>query len=513
MSAKQITAFREPIPGKEAPLKQHILLLENEVVSLQKRLEAAHRKIAQLENRDPQQAIDGLLEDLRKAEKARIAKELENIEASKQATSSQPDSESKRAPKTGHGPREQQALDTMIEVYELADESRKCPLCEGEIVPLGEQFEDSEDIHVIERRYFRRQLRRRKYRCSCNACVITTPGPHRLIAGGRYSLEFTEQVAADKYLDNIPLERQVRRMARIGLEVTSQTLYDQLDALVGVLMPTYERLGQKVLEAKVLHADETRWPRLDGKGLCNWTVWTRTTPDIAHFAILDSRSTSAAWQLFRNYHGTIVVDGYQVYESLAAESKSLDIANCWAHCLRKFRDLEEIFPAASAQILALIGKLYEVEQEVEGPFPGNAEAQALRLALRQERSQPILKDIKQWAETGVGLPRSDLGKAVRYMLKRWRALTRFLDDPQIPLDNNAAERSLRGLVIGRKVHYGSKSRRGTEVAAVLYTLFETAKLCGVNPERYLHAATLVALSAPGATLLPHEYRDQISLGQ
>lgn len=506
MSTNGISGFREPAPGPEAPLKRHILMLESENQALQRQLEAAHRRIAQLENRDPQQAIDGLLADLRKAEKTRIAKELAQIEAEKKAT---PAAEPKaKAP--GHGPREQTALDLFVEEYELAEESWVCPQCDGTIVPMGQQFEESEDITVIERRYSKRQLRRRKYRCSCNGCIVTTPGPLRLIPGGRYSLEFAIQVAADKYLDHLPLERQVRQMARAGLEVTSQTLYDQLDALAQALMPTYQRLGQIVLEAPVLHADETRWPRLDGKGLCNWTVWTRTTPDIAHFAILDSRSTSAAWQLFRGYKGTIVVDGYQVYESLAAESKDLQIANCWAHCLRKFRDLEDQHPQASSRVLGLIGKLYEVEQEVEGPFPGTEEAQLLRLRLRREKSKPFLKEIKHWAETEVGMPRSELGKAVRYMLKRWLALTRFVDDPQIPLDNNAAERSLRGPVIGRKVHYGSKSRRGTEVAAVLYTLLETAKLCGItDPAKYLHAATVVALSVEGATLTPQEYRDKV----
>ena len=103
------------------------------------------------------------------------------------------------------------------------------------------------------------------------------------------------------------------------------------------------------------------------------------------------------------------------------------------------------------------------------------------------------------------LPRSELGKVVRYMLKRQKGLGRFLENGRIPLDNNAAERSLRGLVVGRKVHYGSKSKRGTEVAAIFYTLFETARLCGVEPVGYVRAAMYQALENPGSALLPHEY--------
>ena len=116
----------------------------------------------------------------------------------------------------------------------------------------------------------------------------------------------------------------------------------------------------------------------------------------------------------------------------------------------------------------------------------------------------ILQEIRTWAETEVGLPRSGLGKAVKYMLKRWKALTRFLDDPRIPLDNNAAERSLRGPVVGRKNHYGSKSKRGTEVAAIFYTLLETAKLQGVDPALYLKMVVERALAVPGTVTLPKD---------
>lgn len=202
-----------------------------------------------------------------------------------------------------------------------------------------------------------------------------------------------------------------------------------------------------------------------------------------------------------------MVDGYQVYESLARDGPGLQLVNCWAHVRRKFKDISENFPTACSQILALIRRLYEVEREVPGPFPGTAEAQQERARLRAEKSRGILDEILGWAHTSVGLPRSALGAAVRYMLKRWEGLTRFVDNPRLPLDNNAAERALRGVVVGRKVHYGSKSKRGIEVAAIFYTLLETAKLCGVDPSRYLRAALQHALENPGSALLPQDFRD------
>ena len=157
---------------------------------------------------------------------------------------------------------------------------------------------------------------------------------------------------------------------------------------------------------------------------------------------------------------------------------------------------------ACAEIGSLIGELYAIERLVPGPFPGDAAAQTLRQQLRHDRSRPLLDRIWQWATVQVGLPRSDFGKAVRYMLERWPGLTRFIDDPRIPLDNNAAERALRGPVVGRKNHYGSRSLRGTQVAAVFYTLCETARLAAVDPQAYLLHAVYAAIAQPGTITFP-----------
>lgn len=127
----------------------------------------------------------------------------------------------------------------------------------------------------------------------------------------------------------------------------------------------------------------------------------------------------------------------------------------------------------------------------------------LRAQLRQEQSTTIVEAIRGWAQQPRALPESSLGKAIAYMRGLWSGLTRFLDDARIPLDNNATERGLRGMVVGRKNHYGSRSQRGTEVAALFYSLIESAKLCGVEPTAYLLHATHAALEAPGAVTLPH----------
>jgi transposase len=159
-------------------------------------------------------------------------------------------------------------------------------------------------------------------------------------------------------------------------------------------------------------------------------------------------------------------------------------------------------------VLDLIGQLYAVERACPGIEAGvsdesRAEALALRATARRERSAALVAAIHAWAHRQRPLPESSLGKAIAYMLGLWPGLTRFLDDPRIALDNNATERALRGMVIGRKNHYGSRSKRGTEVAALFYSLIESAKLCGVEPKAYLLSATSAALRNPGTVTLPH----------
>jgi transposase len=172
---------------------------------------------------------------------------------------------------------------------------------------------------------------------------------------------------------------------------------------------------------------------------------------------------------------------------------------------RKFIDAEPNYPVPCGRSLDLIGKLFAIDREVpcvdavESP-----EVLSLRQQLRTERSKPVLDELLAWAEETrpVALPRGGLGKAITYLLGHWQGLSRFLEDPRIPLDNNLAERELRGVVIGRKNHYGSRSQRGIEVAAILYSLTESAKLVGAEPHSYLLRATRAALERPGTVTLP-----------
>jgi len=407
-----------------------------------------------------------------------------------------------REPRRGHGPREQKELRIVVESHELAPNARTCSVCNGSLEEMSGQAEETEEIDVLAREFVLKKHVRKKYRCRCGACIETAPAPPRLVPGGRYSLAFAIAVAISKYADHLPLERQVKIMKREGLVVDSQTLYDQIEALARVLWPAYDRLGAELLDEPVLFADETPWPLLGkGEASARWHAWTIASPKGAYYEIHDTRGLEAGKSLLAGFKGVAVTDGYGVYDALEKRMPDLRIAQCWSHIRRKFVDCESAFPEETEQILGMIRELYAIEDRA----PAGAEGDLVRKQLRATESRCVLSRIQAWCVAVSCTPGSRLAKAIEYMSARWSRATLFLEHPEIPLDNNGAERALRGLVVGRKNHYGSRSRRGTEVAAVFYTLVESAKLAGVDPAAYLKAAAEAALANPDATpLLPSD---------
>jgi transposase len=410
-------------------------------------------------------------------------------------------------PARGHGPRPQQLPLRAVD-WKLPEAARRCPTCAGDLTEMRDQHEESEEITVVQRQFVLLTHRRQKYRCRCEATVVTAPGPPKLIPGGRYSVDFAIEVAASKYLEHMPLERQVRSMTREGLQIDSQTLWDQLDALAQHHQGTYEALGQRLLAEPVVHADETWWPLLDRRPSKRWWVWSVASETGVVYRIQPSRSTEAAGKLLEGYQGVVMADGYGAYAALARAAPGLSLAHCWSHVRRKFIEIQDFYRGPCDEILSLLGELFAIERGLPALHHGPADTrdEILRLIgdVRATQSRPIVARIRDWAYAQRCTPESGLRKAIDYMLGLWVGLTRFLDDPRVPLTNNLAERELRTVVLGRKNHYGSKSRRGTEVAAILYSLLETAQLIGVEPKAYLSDATRRVIKQPDAVLLPHD---------
>jgi transposase len=471
-------------------LRQAAKLLERENERLLRQLLELKQKLASAEGKGSEQLE--LLAELERQLAARNRKLFGD--SSEKRGSSRASQE--RPSQAGHGPREQPTLAIIEREHVLDEADRVCPSCGGHLAVMAGQSEDSEEVDVLERQFVLVRHKRQKYRCSCGSCIETALGPHKLIPGGRYSTDFAVSVAIAKYADHLPLERQVRIMKRQGLAVDSQTLWDQINALARHLQPAHEALRHYVLQQPCIGADETFWRLMEGNGdNKRWQTWAVVAPHAVSYRILDSRSAAAAAEVLDDYAGTLLCDGYSAYESLKKRGGRFEITHCWAHVRRKFVEAEEVAPAPAKQALDLIGKLYAAEKDCASEDD--------RRRIRELHSRDIVGRIQEWALRQEALPRSPLRKAIAYMGDLWPGLLRFLDDPRLALDNNATERAMRGVVVGRKNHYGSRSERGTEVAALFYSLIESAKLAGVEPDAYLRAAARLGIRGEQIRL-PHE---------
>jgi len=470
-------------------LRQAAKLLERENERLLRQVLELKQKLASAEGKGTEQ-----LELLAELERQLAARNRKLFGDSSEKRGSSKTAQEK-PPQPGHGPREQPELAIVEREHVLDEADHVCPSCGGRLSEMAGQSEDSEEVEVLERQFVLVRHKRKKYRCACGGCIETALGPDKLIPGGRYSIDFAVSVAIAKYTDHLPLERQVRIMKRQGLVVDSQTLWDQINALARHLQPAHAALHGYVLAHPCIGADETFWRLMEGNGENKrWQTWAIVAPNAVSYRILDSRSAAAAADVLGDYAGTVLCDGYSAYEALKKRGGRFELAHCWAHVRRKFVEAEPVAPVAG-EALNLIGELYAAEE--------GCSSDDERKRIRDQYSRDIVRRIQDWALRQDTLPRSPLRRAIEYMGDLWPGLLRFVDDPRLALDNNATERGLRGVVLGRKNHYGSRSERGTEVAALFYSLIESAKLAGVEPDAYLRKAARLAIRGERIPL-PHE---------
>jgi transposase len=417
----------------------------------------------------------------------------------------------KKKPTPPDGVREQKSLPIEEVTHELAASERLCKSCGKPLSEHGEPQDAYEDHTVVQRRFVLQRHKVKHYACACGA-TAEAPTPPRLPGCGRYSLDFAIEVAFEKWCTHTPLERQVRIMALEGLDISSNTLWEQAERLARVLGPTLSALREYVVTAAMLNADETPWYMLK-KGREKWWVWSICRDDAVYYRVDESRAHNVIVDMLQGFDGVLTVDGYEAYGAaakvLAKGGTKIKVALCWAHARRKFVEASESYPECD-EALDLLSELFLVERDlpawenIDDPLMREKQLAHIR-EVRQQRSKPIVGKLKAWAEKLRPLPESKLGQAITYLSNQWEGLNVFLDEPRAPLSNNRAERELRTVVVGRKNHYGSKSKRGTEVAALFYSLIETAALCGVDPRAYLRAAAVAALSGQ-PPLLPHVFK-------
>jgi transposase len=500
-----------------AVLHKAIELLKNHNRALTQKIAELLKELAQAKGESgfQQTKIAALEKQL-----AKLTKQVFGKSSDQRATDSEPagagaedkdkGDKDKGKKKRGHGPTPQPKLPCIPVEHKLDDVDKTCPQCGGDLREMEEQFEEYDEIDVLPLRFVIKHHKRQKYTCRCGSCIETALGPDRLTPGGRYSVDFAIYVAISKYCDHLPLERLVRMMAREGLVVTSQTLWDQIEQLTWLVESAGPRLLSHVLGHSVVGADETTWELFNkkpGQGK-SWYVWVLRVETGVYYAIKDGRSFKVAEALLSSFAGVLMCDGYASYVKLSMQYPRVILAHCWAHVRREFVEIEKSFPVPCGEVLDLIGKLYAIERKCREP-----DGKELKAA-RDEDSRPVIDEIVGWVYKTVPkcLPESGLHKAIGYMINMWPGLVLFLDNPDIPLDNNGTERAARGPVVGRKNHYGSHSLRGTEVAGTLYSLVESAKLNDVEPRLYLRVAVRAGLRHETVPL-PHEVKALLAEGK
>jgi transposase len=365
-----------------------------------------------------------------------------------------------------------------------------CPDCGGELKHLGEDI--SEILEYVPARFKVIRQVRPKLACACCERILQAEAPSRPIARGVAGPGLLAHVLVAKYCDHLPLYRQSEIYAREGVELERSTLADWVGGTSALLAPLVEALRRHVMAATKLHADDTPVPVLaPGNGKTKTgRLWTYVrddrpagdaTPAAVWFAYTPDRKGEHPQAHLSKFTGTLQADGYAGFERVY-ETGRIQEAACWAHVRRKFYDLVVAHKSpVAAEALERIGALYAIEKEIRGRSP------AERREVRNERARPLLESLKQWLEDTLGKlsRKSDTALAVRYALGRWEALVRYLDDGRIEIDNNAAERALRTVALGRKNYLFAGSDAGGERAAAIYSLIGTAKLNGIDPEAYL----------------------------
>jgi transposase len=478
-------------------LREKALLLARENQRLSKKMGELLQENLQLKGMTPQQLQQALSLVEEELAHVKSGETLGTASSEKRGQHEKPPEEKKT--QTGHGPRAQPKLPIISETHEMDAADSMCPECGNTLAEWAGQEDTTEEIDVVERQFVMKKHLRKKYRCKCG-CVESAEMPVRLVPGGRYSNDFAVAVAVAKYADGLPYERQLKQMFREGLCIETQTLWDQVEALAKALRGAWESLGKFTLQEKVIGFDETHW-KVMTKGAAQkktWTMWEVSSPRGIYFTIAPDGNAAVGNTLLKNFSGIAMCDAAQVHKSMA-KTGSYHLAFCWAHARRKFIKAESSEPIRAKQFLAMVAKLYAIDAEAPAGKAGNE----ARQKLREEKSKLVIEEMKAWLLAQRFFPESDIGSAIQYVRSQWNGLTVFLTNAEVPLDNNRTERGFRGPAIGRNNFYGSHSKRGTEVAAILYSLVESAKINGVEVKGYFRRALECALKNERIPL-PHE---------
>ncbi|HSZ56307.1 MAG TPA: IS66 family transposase [Tepidisphaeraceae bacterium] len=377
--------------------------------------------------------------------------------------------------------------------HDLEESERACTCCGEQRRRIAEQI--TEQLEHVPANFVVLQHARIKYACkhcnsgSCAKCdgqahIAIADKPHQPIEGGLAGPGLLAYVATSKLADHLPLYRIQQIFARQKVEVSRSTLCGWMKATADLVRPLYDLICQRVRLSDVIHTDDTTVPVMDEGHCRTGRLWTYVGDLLHPYIAYDYTPTRArqgplAW--LGQWKGYLQADAYAGYDAVYAKGV-IEVA-CWAHCRRYFFDAQESDSIRSAQMLGMIQQLYAVEKATE------AMTAAQRAALRRSRAQPVLDQIKLWldAQHPQVLPRSPIGQAITYAANQWPALCLYVTDGRLSIDNNAAERALRRVAVGRKNWLFSGTDDSAMGHAVLWSLIASAQRHELDVQLYLRS--------------------------
>lgn len=402
-----------------------------------------------------------------------------------------------------------------VVIYDISDEDKVCDCCQGELHKIGE--DTAEKLEFIPAKVKVIEHVRPKY--ACRACekdgthntIKQAPVPHSVIPKGYATPSLLSQIVTSKYQFGLPLYRQESMFKQYDIELSRKTMADWMIKCAHLLQPIYDRLHELILQQSVIQADETTLKVVkEDKSTCYmWLYCTGADspqksdiPNIVLYDYQNSRAGRCAINFLDGYSGYLHVDGYQGYEQTQAT-----LVGCWAHARRKFKEADVAQPKGKTGranwALNHIQKLYRIETQIKDKPIDEKQR------IRQQRSLPLLNQFKVWLDKSTNQvpPKTALGKAIAYSLNQWPKLIRYIENGNLNIDNNRAERAIKPFVIGRKNWLFSNTAKGAKASATLYSIIETAKANGLTPFDYLmFLLEQVSLSEHNtALLLPWEF--------
>jgi len=401
--------------------------------------------------------------------------------------------------------REYEELPVSEELYDLPPEEQCCTVC-GQPWRVLTSTDESEIVE-IEVSAHRRRIKQRKYAagCSCegDAGIVSAPGPPRLMPCGRYGISVWVHILVQKYHFQIPVARILRAMGLDGLAMPAGSAGDGIKRLAPLFEPIYAAIEEKSRSAAWWQADETRWSvfeRPEGKGNFRWYLWVFLTAESVVHVIDPSRSAQVVEEhLGTVVEGILVVDRYSAYKAFAKRHESVKLAFCWSHVRRDFIEAAGAYPSIAEWANEWVTRIDELfhHNRLRTAAPRGSDT----FAAEDRQVRAALEEMRERAEQQLSEKRLHHRKrhVLRSLLNHWEGLVVFVEHPEIPMDNNASERSLRTPVVGRKNYYGSGAMWSARFTAVMLSIFETLELYGINQKEWLESYLRGCAEAGGLT--------------